>query len=72
MADPQAKPFPQPNQMGLLACQILALGSLVGNAVWIFLMKGQTFFAVAVSVFQLGMLLVTNLISTMALTGKWI
>jgi len=72
MVDPQTKPFPQPNQTGLITCDVLALSSLVGNMIWIYLMKGQKPFAVSVSLFQLGMLLVASLISAMALTGKWI
>ena len=72
MVDPQAKPFPHPNQTGLITCNVLALSSLVGNIIWIYLMKGQKVFAMGVSAFQLGMLLLAYLTSAMALTGKWI
>lgn len=70
--DWQQPHFPTPNNWGLRAEDVFALGSLMVSIYWVWRMKGLRWFAVSLAILQIWLLAAANFIAAMSLRGTWL
>lgn len=70
--DPSLVPRPKPNALLVWTSNGLFIASIVIGIFWVYRMKGLRWFALAVALIQLWVLMGAGFIAGMALSGDWL